>query len=390
MYAKRNVLMNSPKLITPLDFISWIVIAVVAVIVLAINNLGDPARMGATVAYIYPAMGDVSNVWFSSVDDPSNQEQVTFTDYGIYDFAVSADGQYLAYSERIEPTGLHEIMLMNLNNRQITQITNCVADEADCRAPTFRPTGNAIAYERLNTNTGVGTGIGVTRIWLADLSSVPYDNQPLSQDDNFVGYQPTWAADGNSLAFYSSDIANPGILVYNFNPNAGDQTLKFVPSLNNAVGALSPNGSQLVFPEYNRRPDGNAYSYLRIADLEGLEFVDLTNPEDNIDDIQSQWFPNGEQIAIVRRYTDERYSQGFQLYTLDLRDMGVQPLLVDEAYSHGFFSFDATGTMIVLQRFQLGGNNAVGVWVLNVETNTLTQMIENAFHPRWVVGGQPN
>jgi Tol biopolymer transport system component len=378
------------QLLTRLDLVAWTVVALVVVGVLAINNLSDPARRGATVAYIYPAYSGISNVWFASVNDPTQKEQVTFTEYGIYDFAVSADGTYVAYSERTEPTGLHEIMLLNLNNKQITQVTNCVAEEADCRAPAFRPTGNAIAYERLNTNTGIGTGIGVTRIWLADLSTTPYDNQPLSQDSNFVGYQPQWAADGNSLAFYSSDLANPGILVYNFNPSEGDQTLKFVPSQNGVVGALSPNGSQLVFPEYSRRTDGNAAPFLRLADLEGLSFIDLTNPEDNIDDIDAVWYPDGKRLVILRRYLDERFTRGYQLFTLDLADKSVTPLLVDQNFSHGYFSFDSSGTMITMQRFGFDPNNAAGttpgVWTLNLATNAMTLLSDNAFSPRWVIG----
>lgn len=378
------------RFVTRLDAVALGVVALVIVMIAFVTAQGNSRRAEATVAYLYPAYGGLQNVWFAPLADPTQAEQMTFAPDGLYDFAVSHDGDYLAYSQRIEPTGLHDIMLMNLNTRQITQVTNCVVDNSDCRTPVFRPTGRAIAYERLNTNTGVGTGVGVTRIWLADLSRQPYDNQPLSQDSQFVGYGPEWALDGNSLAFYSSDIANPGILVYNFNPAAGDQTLKFVPSQYGTVGALSPNGSQLIYPDLSRRPDSSVYSFLRIADLEGLDFVNFTNAEDNIDDIEAVWNPNGTSVTIVRRYTDERWTRGYQLYDVSMADQTITPLVVDAGYSHGFFSYDASGTALVMQRFPFDAESATGsnpqIWTYNLATKALEMIADNAFSPRWVYG----
>jgi Tol biopolymer transport system component len=383
---------QAAPLLTRLDLAAWVIVGGIILFLLVVNNRLTEAVTTPTVGYLYPAYGGVQNVWFAPVEKPEEARQITFSEHGIYDFAASADGRYLAYSERIEPSGLHEIMLMNLQTRQVTQVTNCVAAQADCRSPMFRPTGGAIAYERVNTNTGVGSGIGVIRIWLADISRQPYDNQPLSQDSSFIGHSPRWARDGNSLAFYSSDIANPGILVYNFNPAEGQQTLKFVPSQYGVTGALSPNGQQLVYPDLSRRPDGQVYSFLRLADLAGLRYEDLTSPEDAVDDTDAMWNPDGETITIARRYTDERYTRGYQLYDLRVSDGQATPLLVDEAYSHGFFEPDKTGRLVVLQRFPLNADNPVSsspqVWVIDRQSKALTLITDNAFHPRWIVGAR--
>lgn len=379
-----------PAFVTRLDVIALsIVLASVGVIAL-LSLLTAPSPQVPTVAYIYPALGGVQNVWFAPLDDPASAMQMTTTEYGIYDFAVSADGRYLAYAERIEPAGLHEIMLLNLQTRQVTQVTNCVADDADCRGAAFRPTGNAIAYERVSVNTGIGSGIGTIRIWLADISAPPYSNQPLSQDSQFIGYSPVWSGDGNALAFYSADVTSPGILIYNFNPSEGEQTLKLVPSQYGTVGGLAPNGEQLAFPDASRRSDGSVYSFLRLADLAKLEFVDLTSPEDNVDDIDAVWHNDGSKVAILRRYTDERYTRGHQLYDLDMTTREVTPLIVDENYSHGFFTFDSSGTMIVMQRFPFNTDSAMAsqpqVWVYAMSDGTLTRITDNAYHPRWVYG----
>ncbi len=376
--------------ITKLDVVALGISAVVLALVALLTTQSDPRRIGPAVAFMYPALGGVQNVWIAPIADPSAAEQVTFAPLGIYDFGVSADGAYLAYSERTAPTGLHEIKLMNLNTRQVTQLTQCVQENADCRTPVFRPGGRVVAYERVNANTGIGTGIGVVRIWLADISRQPYETAPLSPDSQFIGYGPEWSLDGNALAFYSSDIASPGILVYNLNPAEGAQTLKYVPSQYGTVGGLSPNGQQLVFPDMYRRADGQVYSFLRIADLNGLDFVNFTNPEDEVDDTEAVWHPDGTRVTIVRRYTDDRFTRGYQLYDIDAVTREASPLLVDPAYSHGFFSYDPSGQMIVLQRFpfepQTASSSSPQVWTLDVTTGALTLISDNAFHPRWVYG----
>lgn len=386
--ANRN--MNPLKHLSRLDIVVWTLVLIIIAILFALSQLTQQARIGTSIAYLYPAYGGIQNVWLSPLDTQSEPFQLTFAQDGIYDFGVSTDGNFLVYSERIEPTGLHELMMINMVTRQVTQLTNCVAEEVDCRAPAFRPQGNALAYERVSANTGVGTGVGVVRVWLIDLSTRPYSNRPLTQDSNFIGHSPVWSEDGSALSFYSSDLSNPGIMLYTFSPTEGDPTLKFIPSQYGVPGALSPNGQQVVFPDLSRRPDDKVYSFLRIADLAKLEYVNLTNPEDEIDDTDAEWHPDGEHLAIVRRYTDERFTRGFQLYYMTLADKSVKPLIVDEAYTHGFFAFDRTGERMVLQRFPLDPSAPTGsnpqVWVYDMATQALRQVADNAFYPRWVNG----
>jgi len=376
--------------ITRLDVVALSVSAAVLALVALLTQQSDPRRIGPAVAFLYPALGGVQNVWLAPIENPSAAEQVSFAPLGIYDFGVSPDGTYIAYSERTAPSGLHEIMLLNLNTRQVTQVTQCVAENADCRTPVFHPSRRVIAYERVSANTGIGTGVGVVRIWLADISRQPYETLPLSSDSQMIGYGPEWSLDGSTLAFYSSDIASPGILVYHFNPTEGAPTLKYVPSQYGTVGGLSPDGQRLVFPDMYRRADGQVYSFLRIADLEGLDFVNFTNPEDEVDDIEAVWHPDGTRVTIVRRYTDDRFTRGYQLYNVDVSTLQAAPLLVDPAYSHGFFSYDSSGQMIVLQRFPFDPQTVAGsspqVWALEAATGRLTLISDNAFHPRWVYG----
>lgn len=376
-----------------LDIAAFGVIVVAFALVLLLAESTNPRRLGLSVAYLAPAYGGVQNVWVAPVNAPQAARQVTFAAYGVYDFGVSADGRFIAYAERQEPSGLHELKLLNMETRQITQLTQCERDEADCRTPRFRPNGDVLAYERVNTNlslnrSGMNVGMGAIRIWLLDMTDPAYYTRPLAEDSQFVGHSPEWSVDGSTLVFYASDLANPGIMVYNFAPREGERTLKFIPSQYGTTGALSPNGQQLVFPDLTRRDDGSIYTYLRLADLGALSFGDLTNPADPIDDTTAKFHPNGRQIVLERRYTDDRYTRGYQLYMLDVASREVTPLLVDDRYTHGFFAFNAAGDWLVLQRFPLGGqaDTSPEIWAYHLPSQRLQLVATNAFHPRWLIG----
>jgi dipeptidyl aminopeptidase/acylaminoacyl peptidase len=366
-------------------------------VLLVLAETSNPKRLGITVAYLAPAYGGVQDVWLAPLNDPQNPIRLTNTRYGVYDFGVNDDGSKLVYAERSE-SGQHELILLNLQTRQHTPLTTCEAEGADCRTPRFRPSvggQSVLAYERVTMATRLGMGenatqlgMGAIRIWLMDLTT--RETRPLADDPQFIGHSPRWSLDGGSIAFYSADITNPGIMVYNFAPAEGQKSLKFVPSQYGAVGTLSPNGTQLIFPDLIRRSDGQIYAYLRLADLQGLQYVNFSAPEDPIDDTAAEWHPNGQSVVVERRYTDDRYTRGYQLYSVDVATSAVTPLIVDDAYNHGFFAFNSTGSHLLLQRFPFappeGGNTTPQVWVYDMATGALSLIADNAFHPRWVVG----
>ncbi|MCU0511462.1 MAG: hypothetical protein MUE40_02725 [Anaerolineae bacterium] len=378
-----------------LDVTVLLVAALLLVGTAAVTYLGSPQLKGTRVAYLYPAYGGIQNIWLTSYDHPADAIQVTDTPGGVYNFSVSQDGRYLAYAARDVASSLNELFLLDLRTRQVQQLTNCVAEGADCRTPQFRPDGNVIAYERANVNNAgdpnLRLGPGAIRIWLLDISRQPYTTRPLTDNSQFIGHSPQWSQDGQTIAFFNADVTNPGIMVYNFAPTAEERSLKFIPANNGVVGSLSPNGEQLVFPDIEQRGDGIA-TLLKIADLTALEFVPLTPADVTAEDSGAIWHPDGQRLAIERRYNDERYTRGFQIYLLTRATGALEPLSVDERYSHGYFEWNAPGDKLLFQRFALvdvdgvpAGEARPEIWVRDMLTGDLRELAENAFHPRFVL-----
>ncbi len=335
------------------------------------------------VVYLYPADGFPQNIWMADPANPDAAEQITFSQSGILDFAVSPDGRQIAFSERNSDRPASDIKLLDLDTGEITALTDCT--DSDCSGPVWRPDGNTLAYTRVDMNTLLpGVGISPFRIWLLDLSTSPATTQPLFQDSQALGYGPQWSADGSRLSLFDSSV--PGLVIYDFET---DETV-VIESENGSFGALSPDGAQLVFPEVVLE-EGRAWSRLLVAELDDQDIRGLAPDGEPVDDTFAAWHPDGQQLAIGRRYRDDRFTQTIQLYLVDAATGESEPLVVDPIYNNGFVRWNPTGTALVMQRFQQftedGAQNRGGrpeIWTYDLENDTLTNVAENGMFPRWV------
>ncbi|MCB9454102.1 MAG: PD40 domain-containing protein [Anaerolineaceae bacterium] len=334
------------------------------------------------VAYLAPASGSPFNIWIADPTDPESAQQVTFSPAGIFDFGVSPDGTKIAFSERNTNTGTADIKLLDLETGGLEQLTNCA--DSDCTTPVWRPDGQIIAYQRVDFNTGLNVPISPTRTWLIDLSTTPATTRPLFDDSQILGYGLQWSADGSKATLY--DSGTQSILLYDLN----EGSIALVSSNYGNSGALSPDGTKLVFTTVLFEP-GTTRNVLQIADFSSEAFSDLSHVDELVDDDAAVWSPDGSLLAVARRYTDDRYTRGRQIYLMDPATGDVQPLVVDPRYANGFFSFDPSGQQLVIQRFpeltEDGTPNNAGVpeiWTVSLASGILRQIKIDGFHPRWV------
>ncbi|NDJ62445.1 MAG: hypothetical protein GYB67_15055 [Chloroflexi bacterium] len=337
------------------------------------------------VAYLYPSDSAPSNLWIADPTDPHSAEQLTFSTGGIYDFAVNPDGTQIAYAQNRTDSQSTDLYLLDLETGTVQQLTNCI--DSQCTTPVWRPDGRTIAYERIDFNTGVG-GVGPSppRIWLLDLTSVPATTRPLFAESQILGYNAQWSADGSRIALF--DSASSAILVYDF---PTDQILA-VSSRAGSSGALSPDGTRLVYPDITLLDDLPPWPHLRVVDLESEEQTNLSEPGGVIEDGRALWRPDGEMLAVARRYHDATGTRGYQIVLVDPSEGGeTQTVTSDPRYANNFFWWDPTGTQLVIQRFpELDENmqpNRLGrpeIWTVDVTTGEGTQVAVNGFLPRWV------
>lgn len=373
--------------------IGTIVLALLATVAIAV--LSDPGRRGPSVAYLSPYTGSAPNIWIAPLDDLAAARQVTSASLGVFDFDVSADGRFIAYAAREDGSQFNDIYLLNLQTGETQRITTCQEEEADCTTPAYRDAGDLIAYVRVDTNISIpNVGPGAQRIWVVDVRQQPYETRPLSGNSQIIGHSPEWSGDGRSIAFFSSDVGNPGVMFYTYAPLEGQQSLLLMSSQAGEVGTLSPDGTRLVYPSFSESVQ-NYTRHLKLVDTTAPQPVEpsiLTPDDGSVDDANADFHPSGQQLVIERRYSDdERYTNGYQLYGYDIPTDTTTPLVVDEHYQHGLAQWNDTGDKIVFQRvtlFNTDGSPAIAtnpeVWVLNTETDALVQISDNGFLPQWV------
>jgi Tol biopolymer transport system component len=324
------------------------------------------------VLYLAPATSQRRNLYLQDLNT-GEIRQLTDLEWGLADYAVSPDGQYLAYTAYTE-AGTSDIWLYSLATGAVAQLTNCV--NASCGAPTWRPDGTQIAYEREEYDVALGQ-VGARRVWLVDVLSA--QSALLFADTQITGHSPRFSPTGNRLAMFSTNP--PGILIYDFVA----ENRVFIENLQGVVGDFSPDGHQLVYPILVRGVVGETfYSQLELVDLLENRRQQVTGtPEIPIEDTSAVWRPtNGRQLVVARRYLDNRYTEGAQAYLLDLETAEVSPLVVDAAYSHGDFHWSPDGGLLVMQRFNRVTPGArPEIWLYNMTTQDLTQLAQDAYFP---------
>lgn len=334
------------------------------------------------VAYLFPADDVPQNIWIADPADPDTAQQVTFSPSGIYDFAVSSDGSKIAFAENNSNSGTNDIKLLDLETGGLEQLTNCV--DASCTTPVWRPDGNMIVYERVDFNSDLqSVGSSPTRLWVLDLATRPIETRPLFSDLQILGFDAQWSADGSQIALY--DRSSASILVYDF----AQGSLVAIESTSGGSGALSPDGTELVYPETTITEGQSARTYLRLVNLVTNEQTYLSTPEQGFNDALSVWRPDGQMLAIARR--DENFARGEQVYLVDPVTADVQRLTDDPRYLNGYFWWDPAGTQLVIQRFPLldenmrpDNNGRPEIWTLDLASGELTHIATNGFIPRWV------
>lgn len=371
-----------------------IIISLLSIVGIAVTSwINDAVQIRDRVAYLFPAFGGVQNVWMADNENPDNQRQLTFSEYGILDFDVSTDGRWLAFADKNAESATR-IRVLDIQNKAVIELVDCIALDAYCTTPVFSPDGTKLAYQR---SALVAEQFEETRIWWVDMTTYDYETQPLLADDLIVGHSPVWSQDNNTLAFYSIGVADEhdhplesGIVIYDFVPRGDDDIqLRFIPSTHGSMGTISPDGQTIIFPEIVNR--GTQYfSYLQIADIFNKELLAFTDPEGNTDDVVAQWSPDGQKVAFARRYIDERWTKGHQLYIQDVVDESITAFAYDERYNTSYFRWNNDGSRMVLQRFPLENEDGTAVndahpeiWVVDLETSELFKIIDNAFLPQW-------
>ncbi len=335
---------------------------------------------GPLIAYLAPVSTSPQHLVISEAIADAAPLHVIESARGITAFAPAPNGARIAFSEENAGGGA-DLKLFDLASGAVSTLAAC--PDATCTAPTWAPDGTRLAYERTPLAAPAEAQVRPTRVRIIDLTTDPPGDTPLFEDQAHYTSAPLWSPDGGWLASY--DAAAGGILLHDMLTGG----TAFLATLQDTSGVFSPDGRQLVYPEIDFVAEGVFYTHLRLADLESGAIAALDPPDLPADDQAAVWTPDGALLVVTRRYMDERYTPGPQLYLLAPLTGDTKPLVVDEAYYHGAASFDPAGERLLFQRLRpptnMGESGAPPeIWLYDLAEDSPTRLVGDAFLPRWI------
>ena len=127
-----------------------------------------------------------------------------------------------------------------------------------------------------------------------------------------------------------------------------------------------------------------------MADYSDHTIRPLLSPDGALtDDPIAIWQPDGKQLTVMRRYFDQRGTEGTQVYNVDSQTGEATPLVVDPTYTQGGLSWSPDGGQLLMQRYPMvaSGGDSTGttsLWRYDVASKTLSKLAINGFLPQWL------
>jgi Tol biopolymer transport system component len=340
------------------------------------SSLQDDLRFSFTV--------DFPRVVYLSADrnlimvDLNTSDAVPLIDseFDIADYAVDATGNLIAHT-LVHEDGTSDIWVHNLTRGRSTQITDC--QNAACIAPAWNADGTQIAYEREEFDELFGQ-VAARRIWVVDLATAR--SRLLFDDTQITGHSPEYPPMGTRFAMFATNP--PGILVYDF----VDGSQIIIESLQGVTGNFSSDGRQLIYPLLVMGDVPQTFfTQLEMLDLNSLQRIAVTGtPADAIEDRGGFWRPgHPDELAVLRRYLTDNYTDGPQVYLMNVESGEVTPLVVDPDYDHSSLVWSADGNLLLMQRFNRAIQGArTEIWLYDLRSQELQMIANDAFLPGFV------
>ena len=147
------------------------------------------------VAYLN-TQNQQSSIWVTDLNNTLPQP-LTDESVKVIGFDSSRDGEFIVFYSTNAQGGI-DLWRVSRAGYDMAVLMDCGRDR--CTAPAISPDGMRVAYSRELAGPGPDLPYGSPRVWVLDLQSG--QNAPVYEDQQVLGYNPTWSPSGTQLASY--------------------------------------------------------------------------------------------------------------------------------------------------------------------------------------------
>jgi len=301
---------------------------------------------------------------------------------GVLEFTTGNDGIkiYFSASNARGGSDLYQIDLIEetnaiANSYKPKKILDCGL--AQCRSPAVSLDGKNLAYEYLIPS--VKGGLGPAQIWLLDLLEL--SKKPIGKATHET-VQPAWSSTG-WLAYYDRtsqvyEVINP-------------KTKAIIQLINQTgqPGDWSPDGELYLAPEMMYYPSTGdtetGISHLLRYGIQAGTSGDISK-EDNVEDVDGTYSPDGGTIAFARKYLDmERWSFGRQIWMMNPDGSNSHPITDEPDYNHYDLAWSWDRQMLAYVRFnETKLYEPPELWMIGADGSNPIQLVIGGYSPLWI------
>ncbi len=308
--------------------------------------------------YLIPALG-------------GEVQQITHGNTGVWNYSASPAGDSLIYSVPDNSIG-SELWYWQADMDSPELILSC--PEESCSDVLWSPTQAQILYSRLNFEDEQAY-LGIPSLWWLNLETL--ETQPLFQDSQLPVYNPRWSYDGSWLSYTS---ANPKeIQVYHL--ESGERQ-----SISTEIGsavAWSPIDAEFLSADLQFV--GEMYlSKISLYNVDAQSLAPLPT-EDNYDDNNPSWSPDGEQVAFTRGEWDlESTNGGDQIWLMDAGGQNPRPITDQVDTTHGGACWSVGGRYLLYRVYVVNNTEAPSqIRIYDLEKNEEITVVAPGENPSW-------
>ena len=292
-----------------------------------------------------------SSLWTMDLNNNPAQ-RISPEDIKIISFDASYDGEFIVFASVNEQGGINLWRISRTGN-DASILLDCGRDR--CTTPSISPNGTRIAYSREAAGPSPDLPDGSPRIWILDLPSG--QNSALYEDQQILGYGPTWSPDSTKLASFDG-LAD---LIRLFDLKTKQQYI--FPSNTGGPITWSPDSTKMLFTKIEQKEDG-LRSLVRIADIPLNDSSTLIGAKDERDYsyYSLAWSPVEDSVVLGFRMSDDKPAQVFWLFDPGILD-GI--IIADQPdYTYNSPRWDPWGGALIFQQFKLRSafKPEIGLW----------------------------
>jgi nickel/cobalt exporter len=295
---------------------------------------------------------------------------------GVQGYALSPDRTTVVYTAMREDGG-SDLWLVKVDGSAPRELLGCPG--AFCSGAVWSPNGQRLAYERINPSSS-NAASGLPSLWWLEINTD--ETRPIFQDSQWPGFNPRWSPDGQWLSYVYPGSGKMELY------NLTDGRRNSLPTQTGVPVVWSPQGDALLVTnvqDASQRPLIHLFHF----DLASETLIDLSEVskvgDESITDSAVAWSPDGQWLAVVRRkLTEAGATSGSRLWLMRPDGSQGRSLTEESDVIYGIPVWSPGNNYLLFHNYSLMEALATRIYILNVETGELQEVVDSGSRPTWV------